>query len=95
MWLLGSASQVMMMMDERLSPSARSVQSPGDNPATIHSIDAILGFKEDQLFHKSGCYGVTDKVLVKDAERNVIMSPLKKSHSSESFDSKFRPFSPE
>ncbi|KAJ4926045.1 hypothetical protein JOQ06_008229 [Pogonophryne albipinna] len=87
MWLLGSASQVMMMMDERLSPSARSVQSPGDNPATIHSIDAILGFKEDQLFHKSACYVVTEKVLVKDAERNVIMSPLKKSHSSESFDS--------
>lgn len=84
-----------MMMDERLSPTARSVQSPGDNPATIHSIDAILGFKEDQLFHKSACYVVTEKVLVKDAERNVIMSPLKKSHSSESFDSKFRDFSPE
>uniref|UniRef100_A0A8C2Z2Y4 Retinal homeobox gene 3 n=1 Tax=Cyclopterus lumpus TaxID=8103 RepID=A0A8C2Z2Y4_CYCLU len=58
MWLLGSTSQVMMMMDERLSPSARSVQSPGDNPSTIHSIEAILGFKEDTIFHKSACYSV-------------------------------------
>ncbi|KAM9338513.1 retinal homeobox protein Rx3 [Symphorus nematophorus] len=86
MWLLGSTSQV-MMMDERLSPSARSVQSPGDNPSTIHSIEAILGFKEDTIFHKSAStYSVTDKV--KDAaERNVIVTPMKKSHSSESFDS--------
>ncbi|XP_044030254.1 retinal homeobox protein Rx3 [Siniperca chuatsi] len=87
MWLLGSTSQVMMMMDERLSPSARSAQSPGDNPATIHSIEAILGFKEDTIFHKSASYSMTEKVLVKDAERNVIVTPMKKSHSSESFDS--------
>lgn len=92
MWLLGSTSQV-MMMDERLSPSARSVQSPGDNPSTIHSIDAILGFKEDTIFHKSGPYSMTEKILVKEAERNVIVSPLKKSHSSESFDSKWIQFS--
>ncbi|KAF1377643.1 hypothetical protein PFLUV_G00202890 [Perca fluviatilis] len=87
MWLLGSTSQVMMMMDERLSPSARSVQNQGDNPSTVHSIEAILGFKEDTIFHKSACYTMTEKVLVKDAERNVTMTPLKKSHSSESFDS--------
>lgn len=88
MWLLGSTSQV-MMMDERLSPSARSVQSPGDNPSTIHSIEAILGFKEDGIFHKAASYSLTDKVLVKEAERNVIVTPMKKSLSSESFDSKF------
>lgn len=88
MWLLGSTSQV-MMMDERLSPSARSVQSPGDNPSTIHSIEAILGFKEDGIFHKAASYSLTDKVLVKEAERNVIVTPMKKSPSSESFDSKF------
>lgn len=88
MWLLGSTSQV-MMMDERLSPSARSVQSPGDNPSTIHSIEAILGFKEDTIFHRSGSYSMTDKVLVKDAERNVLGTPMKKSPSSESFDSKY------
>ncbi|XP_028456900.1 retinal homeobox protein Rx3 [Perca flavescens] len=87
MWLLGSTSQVMMMMDERLSPSARSVQNQGDNPSTVHSIEAILGFKEDTIFHKSACYTMTEKVLVKDAERNVTMTPLKKSRSSESFDS--------
>uniref|UniRef100_A0A3Q1HUJ5 Retinal homeobox gene 3 n=1 Tax=Acanthochromis polyacanthus TaxID=80966 RepID=A0A3Q1HUJ5_9TELE len=55
MWLLGSTSQV-MMMDERMSPSARSVQSPGSNPSTVHSIEAILGFKEDTIFHKSASY---------------------------------------
>lgn len=77
-----------MMMDERLSPSARSVHSPGSNSSTVHSIDAILGFKEDTIFHKSASYSVTEKV--KDAERNgnVIVTPVKKSHYSESFDSK-------
>ncbi|XP_034565788.1 retinal homeobox protein Rx3 [Notolabrus celidotus] len=89
MWLLGSSSQVMMMMDERLSPSARAVQSPGDNPSTIHSIEAILGFKEDTLFYKSASYNMTEKALIKDVERNgnVLVTPMKKSHSSESFDS--------
>ncbi|KAE8284970.1 Retinal homeobox protein Rx3 [Larimichthys crocea] len=86
MWLLGSTSQV-IMMDERLSPSARSVQSPGDNPSTIHSIEAILGFKGDTIFHKSASYSVTEKVLLRDAERNVLVTPVKKNHSSESFDS--------
>ncbi|KAM3600324.1 uncharacterized protein V6R79_021504 [Siganus canaliculatus] len=84
MWLLGSTSQV-MMTDERLSPSARSVQSPGDNTSTIHSIEAILGFKEETIFHKSASYSMTEKL--KDGERNIIVTPLKKSHSSESFDS--------
>ncbi|KAM6975453.1 retinal homeobox protein Rx3 [Tautogolabrus adspersus] len=89
MWLLGSASQVTMMMDERLSPSARAVQSPGDNPSTIHSIEAILGFREDTLFHKSASYNMSEKVLVRESERNgnVIVTPMKKSHSTESFDS--------
>ncbi|TNN85288.1 Retinal homeobox protein Rx3 [Liparis tanakae] len=77
----------MMMMEERLSPPARSAQSPGDNPSTVHSIEAILGFKEDTIFHKSACYSLAEKVLVKDAERNVSPSPLKKGHSSDSFDS--------
>ncbi|GLD55447.1 retinal homeobox protein Rx [Lates japonicus] len=77
------------MMDERLSPSARSVQSPGNNQSTVHSIEAILGFKEDTIFHKSASFSLTEKVLVKDAERNgnVIVTPAKKSHYSESFDS--------
>ncbi|KAM9841048.1 retinal homeobox protein Rx3 [Aulostomus maculatus] len=83
MWLLGSPSQL-MMMDERLSPSARCVQSPG-TPSTVHSIEAILGFKEDIIFHKSASYSLTDKVLVKDGERNVIVTPAKKSHYAESF----------
>lgn len=78
----------MMMTEERLSPSARSVQIPGDNPATIHSIEAILGFKEDAIYHKSASYSVTNKVPVKEGERNAIVAPMKKSHSAESFDSK-------
>ncbi|XP_022077136.2 retinal homeobox protein Rx3 [Acanthochromis polyacanthus] len=88
MWLLGSTSQV-MMMDERMSPSARSVQSPGSNPSTVHSIEAILGFKEDTIFHKSASYSMAEKVLVKDAERNgnVIVNQIKKSHYSEICDS--------
>lgn len=65
MWLLGSASQV-LMADERTSPPARPVQSPGSNPATVHSIEAILGFKEDTIFHKSASYNLTEK----DAERS-------------------------
>lgn len=91
MWLLGSTSQV-MMTEERLSPSARSVPVPGDNPATIHSIEAILGFKEDAIFHKSASYRVTNKVQVKEDGRNVIVAPMKKSPSAESFDSKWSTF---
>lgn len=90
MWLLGSTSQV-MVTEERLSPSARSVQIPGDNPATIHSIEAILGFKEDTIFQKSASYSLTNRVPAK-GDRNVIVAPMKKSHSSESFDSKCSTF---
>lgn len=88
MWLLGSTTQV-MMMDERMSPSARCVQNPGSNPSTVHSIEAILGFKEDTIFHKSASYNVMERVQVKDAERNGngIVSQTKKNHYSESCDS--------
>ncbi|KAK0133308.1 Retinal homeobox protein Rx3 [Merluccius polli] len=53
MWVLGSsagAAAAMMMMDDRLSPvtsATRFAHSPGGNPARVHSIDAILGFKDD------------------------------------------------
>eukprot|EP00066_Takifugu_rubripes_P002966 XP_003965223.1 PREDICTED: retinal homeobox protein Rx [Takifugu rubripes] len=94
MWLLGSPSQ-MMMTEERLSPSARSVPVPGDNPATIHSIEAILGFKENAIFHKSASYRVTNKVPVKEDGRNVIVAPMKKSPSAESFDTSACPDSPD
>ncbi|XP_058472528.1 retinal homeobox protein Rx3 isoform X1 [Solea solea] len=90
MWLLGSTSQV-MMMDERLSASAGSLQSHGNNPSTVHSIEAILGVKEDTIFHKSAStYSMSGKVLqLKDAERNgnVITTSVKKSLYSDSFDS--------
>lgn len=87
MWLLGSATEV--TMDARLSSSARFVQSPG-NPTRVHSIEAILGFKDDDIFRKSATYNLSEKALVKDTERNgnVIVTPIKKSHHPESFDSK-------
>ncbi|KAM4634282.1 retinal homeobox protein Rx3 [Polymixia lowei] len=84
MWLLGSSTEV--MMDERLSPSVRFVQSHG-NPTRVHSIEAILGFKDDNIFHKSASYTIREKALVKDAERNGIIAPMRKGHHSESFDS--------
>ncbi|XP_012724407.1 retinal homeobox protein Rx3 [Fundulus heteroclitus] len=86
MWLLGSTSKMMMMMmDERISPSARAGQSPGSNPSTVHSIEAILGFKEDTIFHKSAPYAETQK----DAERSgdVAVTQRKKSHYADSCDS--------
>lgn len=85
MWLLGSASQMMMMMDERVSPSARSVQSPGTNPSTVHSIEAILGFKEDTIFHQSASYTGTQKDP--DRSGNVTATQRKKSHYTDSCDS--------
>ncbi|XP_014324140.1 retinal homeobox protein Rx [Xiphophorus maculatus] len=84
MWLLGSASQMMMMMDERVSPSARSVQSPGTNPSTVHSIEAILGFKEDTIFHQSASYTGTQKDP--DRSGNVTVTQRKKSHYTDSCD---------
>ncbi|KAF6733181.1 Retinal homeobox protein Rx3 [Oryzias melastigma] len=80
MWLLGSASQI-LMADERSSPPARPVQSPGSNPATVHSIEAILGFKEDTIFHKSS-YNLTGK----DAERSGAVTQMKKAHYADSCD---------
>ncbi|XP_017263102.1 retinal homeobox protein Rx3 [Kryptolebias marmoratus] len=66
MWLLGSTSQVkmMMMMDE--CPPSRAAQSPGSNPSRVHSIEAILGFKEDSIFHKSASCPGTEAPPVKD-----------------------------
>ncbi|XP_015231850.1 retinal homeobox protein Rx3 [Cyprinodon tularosa] len=85
MWLLGSPSQMMMMMEERTSPSVRSAQSPGNNPATVHSIEAILGFKEDTIFHKSAPYTET----IKDSEHSGkdTVTQRKKSHYTDSCDS--------
>ncbi|XP_059894413.1 retinal homeobox protein Rx3 [Gadus macrocephalus] len=87
MWVLGSSGAV--MMDERSSPSARFAQSPG-HPARVHSIDAILGFKEDHMFNKSAIYSVREKSCMNDTARNgnVIVAPMtKKEHHSETFDS--------
>lgn len=88
MWFLGSTSRVTMMMDERLSASARCLQSAGNAPSTVHSIEAILGFKVDTVFHGSAPYsGVGEELLLKDAEQNQSVTPAKKSQFAESLDS--------
>lgn len=91
MWLLGSPAPV--VMDEGLSSSARSVQSPG-TVSTVHSIEAILGFREDALFHKSTSYNMTDRDLSSDAERtgSVTLTLTKKSRYSDGFDGEFTKF---
>lgn len=80
MWLLGSTSQVKMMMMMEESPPARSVQSPGSR---VHSIEAILGFKEDTAFHKSTS---TELVPVQPGPGGV--PQRKKAQLSDSCDSK-------
>lgn len=81
MWLLGPPAPV---MDEGLSP-ARSIHSPGA-VSTFHSIEAILGFKEDALFHKSTSFNLMD--TGHDAVRNetATVSPKKKKSFSGNFD---------
>ncbi|XP_051906142.1 retinal homeobox protein Rx3 [Hippocampus zosterae] len=101
MWLIGPPSQrrkkmmTMMMMDERLqqSPSARALaqhqqqqqQLPG-NPARVHSIEAILGFKEDLLFHRSTACSLAAKVGGKDVQEQRRVRQSHKSHFAESLD---------
>lgn len=87
----------MMMMDERLQQSpfaARTLaqhhqqQLPG-NPARVHSIEAILGFKEDLLFHRSTACSLAAKVGGKDAQEQRRVRQSHKSHFAESLDGTF------
>ncbi|XP_077398507.1 retinal homeobox protein Rx3 [Vanacampus margaritifer] len=98
MWLLGPPSQrrkrmmTMMMMDERVQqpPSARTLvhqqqqQHPG-NPARVHSIEAILGFKEDLLFHKSAACSLP-KVGGEDAQKRPHVQQSHKSRFAQTLD---------
>ncbi|XP_036385928.1 retinal homeobox protein Rx3 [Megalops cyprinoides] len=84
MRFLGSISEE---MEEHLSPSGHIVRSPG-NPSKIHSIEAILGFKDENVFHPSFSSNVSAR-LGKETEkkRNSNKMPtLKKEHDSESFE---------
>uniref|UniRef100_A0A674C9F0 Retinal homeobox gene 3 n=1 Tax=Salmo trutta TaxID=8032 RepID=A0A674C9F0_SALTR len=64
MWLLGSTPEV---MEERLSPSARFVRSPWNNhnqaATRVHSIEAILGFKDENMFNQSVSYNLSYNVF--------------------------------
>ncbi|KAM3873955.1 retinal homeobox protein Rx3 [Diretmus argenteus] len=53
-------------MEERVSPRVRLAQSAGNGPvgperSRVHSIEAILGFKEDGIFHTSASYSGTER----------------------------------
>ncbi|KAM9794378.1 retinal homeobox protein Rx3 isoform 1-T1 [Syngnathus typhle] len=95
MWLIGPPFQrrkrmmAMMRMDERLhqSPTARTLlqQQQAGNPARVHSIEAILGFKEDLLFHKSGACSLTANGGGKHAQERHVQQ-IHKSHFAESLD---------
>ncbi|KAG9354125.1 hypothetical protein JZ751_012249 [Albula glossodonta] len=84
MRFLGSSSEE---MEEHLSPSGRLVLSPG-NPSRIHSIEAILGFKDENVFHQSFSSNGSGR-LTKDTERRRNcnkMPTLKTEHDSETFE---------
>ncbi|KAJ3605780.1 hypothetical protein NHX12_027824 [Muraenolepis orangiensis] len=92
MWVLGSSAAV--MMDDRLSPSARCfAQSHHGHPARVHSIDSILGFKEGTVFSKEPTTHTPrrrENTCVKDAPQrdgHATIAPVtKKGHHSETFD---------
>ncbi|KAJ8261407.1 hypothetical protein COCON_G00171300 [Conger conger] len=74
-------------MEEHLLPSGRLVLNPG-NPSRIHSIEAILGFKDENLFHQSfSNTGTTRPTKDSDRRRNSNkMSTPRKEHGNESFE---------
>ncbi|KPP69356.1 retinal homeobox protein Rx-B-like [Scleropages formosus] len=89
MRFLDSSSQD---MEDSVSPSGPPVRSPG-NPSRIHSIEAILGFKEENMLfhHQSFLASSGPERLGKDAERrrscNNRVFPLRKEQDSQSFPS--------
>ncbi|KAJ8338966.1 hypothetical protein SKAU_G00357520 [Synaphobranchus kaupii] len=83
MRFLGSSEE----MEEHLSPSGRLVLNPG-NPSRIHSIEAILGFKDENVLHQSfSTGGIARRAKDTERRRNCNKMPaLKKEHNSESFE---------
>ncbi|XP_051955753.1 retinal homeobox protein Rx3-like [Xyrauchen texanus] len=85
MRLVGSQSQD---MEERLSPSARLVLSPGSQ-TRIHSIESILGFKGEDMFHPAFSYGSGRPV--KNTELSgVLSSPKKDPNNTKNFTGVYR-----
>ncbi|XP_041914874.1 retinal homeobox protein Rx3 [Alosa sapidissima] len=84
MRLLGCETQ---RMEESLSTSPRLARSPG-NSTRVHSIEAILGFKDGNMFHSTYVYNGSPRVAP-DAHRGhtPAVSPLRKEHNSETFQS--------
>ncbi|XP_056587606.1 retinal homeobox protein Rx3 [Triplophysa dalaica] len=84
MRLVGSQSQD---MDERLSPTARLGRSPGSQ-TRIHSIESILGFKGENMFHPAFSYGTGRPI--KDIEHSTngsLSSTQKETTKSKHFES--------
>lgn len=75
-------------MEDRPSPSGGFVRSPG-HASRIHSIEAILGFKDENIFHQPISSNVPAR-FTKDTERRrkCKVPPPLKGHESEGFQSK-------
>lgn len=74
-------------MEESLPTSPRLARSPG-NSTRVHSIEAILGFKDGNMFHPTYVYNGSPRVAP-DAHRGHTPSPLRKEHNSETLQSKW------
>ena len=77
-------------MEEHFLPSGRLVLNPG-NPSRIHSIEAILGFKDENAFHQSfSNNGATRPTKDSERRRNCNKMPTqRKEHGNESFESEW------
>ncbi|XP_051960127.1 retinal homeobox protein Rx3 [Xyrauchen texanus] len=87
MRLVGSQFQD---MEESLSPSSRLVRSPASQ-TRIHSIESILGFKGENMFHPALSYRPGRPV--KDSELSttgVFSSPKKDRNNSKNFEGVYR-----
>ncbi|XP_023684501.1 retinal homeobox protein Rx3 [Paramormyrops kingsleyae] len=74
-------------MEDRPSPSGGFLRSPG-HASRIHSIEAILGFKDENIFHQPISSNVPAR-FTKDTERRrkCKVAPPLKGHESEGFQS--------
>ncbi|XP_055036467.1 retinal homeobox protein Rx3 [Misgurnus anguillicaudatus] len=82
MRLVGSQCQD---MDERLSPTARLARSPASQ-TRIHSIESILGFKGENMFHPAFSFG-SGRPVKGIEDPNEGLSPKKDTSNSKNFES--------
>ncbi|KAL2099637.1 hypothetical protein ACEWY4_004031 [Coilia grayii] len=73
-------------MEESLSASPRLVRSPSSS-ARVHSIEAILGFKDGNIFHPTYVYNGVPRAAPDAHRGHAAVSPLRKEYNSETFQS--------